>query len=436
MTRKEELEILRGEPIKVFTGDPMDVPCIETSDPEKLCRHPVVSVQMITFNHEPYIRQAIEGVMMQKTDFEFELIIGEDCSQDKTREICFEYQKKYPDKIRVLWWYENVAKLGGNGRRCRVRCRGEFIAFCEGDDYWIDPLKLQKQVDVMRANQDVGFCYCNGLVYSQSRDEYALSSEGRYFHGGRCEGNKYVLLTACGFDPYVDDAFYVLTASCMLRKKCYERARCEYDIFNWALRLGDVVSWLGVASVSDVYFLSDVTTVYRLSDSGVSQNLRTRNGVLIDAVLVRFYFARVTIGLAVEQFPGHMFRRLLQCQLTRLVELGAVRQQEYVEKLKNSLSVAYQYYRKQFPSAIHTLGCGTLSTRSICSLRRWCDLLYIPSCHKNVLALYRKYGIKIERQRLRIFDNKRHLLFLPFRLISASHNRCVRYFSNRKGGHI
>lgn len=93
---------------------------------------------MITYNHEPYIRQAIEGVMMQQSDFGFELIIGEDCSQDKTRDICFEYQKKYPDKIRILWWHENVSKLGGNSRRVIARCRGEFIAFCEGDDYWTD----------------------------------------------------------------------------------------------------------------------------------------------------------------------------------------------------------------------------------------------------------------------------------------------------------
>ena len=159
MTLKEELEILRGEPIEVFTGDPMDIPCIETSDPEKLCKHPVVSVHMITYNHEPYIRQSIESVMMQKTDFEFELVIGEDASQDKTREICFEYQKKYPDKIRVLWWHENVSKFGGNGRRTRAHCRGEFIAFCEGDDYWIDPLKLQKQVDIMRKHPNVGLCF-------------------------------------------------------------------------------------------------------------------------------------------------------------------------------------------------------------------------------------------------------------------------------------
>ncbi len=172
MTLKEELEILRGEPIEVRTGDPLDIPCIETSDPERLCKNPVVSVHMITYNHEPYIRQAIEGVMMQKTDFEFELVIGEDCSTDKTREICFDYQKKHPDKIRVLWWHENVSKLGGNARRVTARCRGEFIAYCEGDDYWIDPLKLQKQVDVMRTNLSVGFCFCGAKRYYMDENRY------------------------------------------------------------------------------------------------------------------------------------------------------------------------------------------------------------------------------------------------------------------------
>ena len=168
MTLKEELEILRGEPIGVYEGDPMDIPCIETSDSERLCRYPVVSVHMITYNHEPDIRQAIEGVMMQKTDFEFELVIGEDASTDKTREICFEYQKRYPDKIRVLWWHENLGKVGhpagGNATRTTAHCRGEFIAFCEGDDYWIDPLKLQKQVNAMRQFPSVGYCVTGAKV--------------------------------------------------------------------------------------------------------------------------------------------------------------------------------------------------------------------------------------------------------------------------------
>ena len=135
-------------------NDAWNIPCIETSDAEKLCKRPLVSVNMQTYNHEKFITQAIEGVMMQETDFEYELIIGEDCSKDRTREICFEYQKKYPDKIRVLWAEENVCRLfcQANVNRCLIRSRGKYVACCEGDDYWTDPKKLQKQVEYMEAH--------------------------------------------------------------------------------------------------------------------------------------------------------------------------------------------------------------------------------------------------------------------------------------------
>ena len=226
MTLKEELEILRGEPIKVFDGDPMDIPCIETSDAEKLCKHPVVSVHMQTYNHEPYIRQAIEGVMMQKTDFEFELVIGEDCSQDKTREICFEYQRKYPDKIRVLWWHENMRKVnhpaGGNNRRTTAHCRGEFIALCEGDDYWIDPFKLQKQVDVMRQHPNVGLCFTNATILQH---ETRISSDwagARCYVPGSISGDRFFSMYSYGIDPgrgQIDSCgLFIMTASCMIRK--------------------------------------------------------------------------------------------------------------------------------------------------------------------------------------------------------------------------
>ena len=105
MSIKNQLEILLGDNIQVFKGNPLDIPCNETSDIEKLCKEPLVSVHMITYNHEPYIRKAIEGIMMQKTDFEFELVIGEDCSQDKTREICFEYQKMYNQLYKLYSYF-------------------------------------------------------------------------------------------------------------------------------------------------------------------------------------------------------------------------------------------------------------------------------------------------------------------------------------------
>jgi glycosyltransferase involved in cell wall biosynthesis len=107
---------------------------------------PIVSVFTLTYNHRPYIARCIEGVLMQKTTFPFEMIIGEDCSTDGTREIVSDYANKYPDIIRMITSDSNVGALA-NANRSRSACQGEFIALCEGDDYWIDPLKLQKQYE-------------------------------------------------------------------------------------------------------------------------------------------------------------------------------------------------------------------------------------------------------------------------------------------------
>lgn len=123
--------------------------------------NPLVSVVMPTYNHAPYIAQAIEGASMQKTDFHFEILIGEDDSSDNTREICKEYAAKYPDKIRLfLNDRKNVIYIGGqptgrwNFHNLLTNSKGKYIAICDGDDYWTNPLKLQKQVDFLEANRD------------------------------------------------------------------------------------------------------------------------------------------------------------------------------------------------------------------------------------------------------------------------------------------
>ncbi len=303
MTLKEEFEILRGEPIEIFSGDPMSIPCIETSDADKLCRHPVVSVNMTTYNHEPYIRQAIEGVMMQKTDFEFELVIGEDCSQDKTREICFEYQKKYPDKIRVLWWHGNVLKLGGNSRRVRARSRGEFVALCEGDDYWIDPLKLQKQVDVMRAHPNVGLVYTNGYFFFQSSGERKPWDENGIAPYGLTEGKQFIFYNIFSHAPLmrIGCESYLLTASALIRSSTLKIAMRKFEIFYWRLRLGDVQMWLGLAACADVFGIEDATTVYRRHNGGACASLKEL--LWRDNLLVRIYFNKTALGLTNFDLP-------------------------------------------------------------------------------------------------------------------------------------
>jgi glycosyltransferase involved in cell wall biosynthesis len=122
----------------------------------------LVSISCITYNHSDYIRKAIDGFLMQKTDFCFEILIHDDCSTDGTAEIIKEYEKDYPDLIFPIYEQENQFSKGGpvGSAVWNVpRARGKYIALCEGDDYWIDPLKLQKQVDYMEDHPEIGLCY-------------------------------------------------------------------------------------------------------------------------------------------------------------------------------------------------------------------------------------------------------------------------------------
>lgn len=119
--------------------------------------NPLVSVHMITYNHEKFIAQAIEGVLMQRTNFPFELIIGEDCSTDRTREIVVDYANRHPDIVRPILHDNNVGMMR-NMKICLQACSGKYTAICEGDDYWIDPLKLQKQVDFLENNPSYTLC--------------------------------------------------------------------------------------------------------------------------------------------------------------------------------------------------------------------------------------------------------------------------------------
>ena len=114
---------------------------------------PLVSVMMITYNHAPYIARGIESVLAQKTDFPFELVIGEDCSTDDTREIVFDYQRRFPDKVRVITSERNVGATR-NSVRTHAALRGKYMAWCEGDDFWHRDDKLQQQAQYLENHED------------------------------------------------------------------------------------------------------------------------------------------------------------------------------------------------------------------------------------------------------------------------------------------
>lgn len=147
---------------------------------------PMLSICVQTYQHVGFIEACLESILQQKTNFEFEILLGEDASTDGTREICIKYAEKFPDKIRLFLHHrENNIEIGGaptgrfNFMYNLFSARGKYIALCEGDDYWTDPLKLQKQVDFLEDNPDYNICFHRVNILDKGKlfPDYI---EGRY----------------------------------------------------------------------------------------------------------------------------------------------------------------------------------------------------------------------------------------------------------------
>ena len=271
-----ELEKLRGERIRTFNLD--EISGTEISDQSSLTDYPLVSVTMITYNHEPYIDQAIEGVLFQETDFSIELVIGEDCSTDRTREIVMKYQKKHPEIIRVIMYDQNVGARK-NSQRTLKACRGKYIAFCEGDDYWTDPLKLQKQVDFLEKNPNHGMVYTNYQTL--------FEDSGKIVHRNR--------------DPKIpdDDIYYkyltssfIGTLTVMARSDLIKEYVIKFKELMKAWVMGDRPLWLYISSRSKCGFLDDYTAVYRRNANSVSsfQDVYKEIEFLKSSYDIRYFF--------------------------------------------------------------------------------------------------------------------------------------------------
>ena len=216
---------------------------------------PLVSIGCITYNHAPYIRQCLEGFLMQKTTFPFEIIINDDCSTDGTTEIVKEYADKYPDLIIPIFHEENQYQKGVRGIYAKFvypKVRGKYIALCEGDDYWIDPLKLQKQVDFLESHLDYGLIHSyfhyvdeNGEIIPPPTRFYR-ELQGRIFDG-------YI------WDYYLINSGFILTCTTMFRSTLYhlnEKTFLDHGLF------------MMIARQSKIYCLREITAAYRRNPAG------------------------------------------------------------------------------------------------------------------------------------------------------------------------
>ena len=135
--------------------------------------NPMVSICCLAYNQKSYIEKTIESFLAQKTSFDFEIIIHDDASSDGTQDIIKKYAEKYPYKIIPIFQEQNQYSKGVENSItfCYPRARGKYIALCEGDDYWCDESKLEKQVAIFEENPECTFSFSNGYSYDEKKQK-------------------------------------------------------------------------------------------------------------------------------------------------------------------------------------------------------------------------------------------------------------------------
>lgn len=223
---------------------------------------PVVSVTVATYQHVDYIKECLDGILMQETSFLYEVIIGEDGSIDGTQEICKEYAERYPDKIRLFIRDRNLSQYKGengeitrfNGIWNRMSSRGKYIAWCEGDDYWVDPLKLQKQVEFLEKHLSYGLIYSRVNCFSQAKNKIVRT------FGEKRITTKDLLLRGNA----------IPTLSVVFRKDLYVEYLKEIQPNERQWKMGDYPIWLWISHKASVKFQDEVTGVYRILEESAS----------------------------------------------------------------------------------------------------------------------------------------------------------------------
>lgn len=221
---------------------------------------PLVVIRCITYNHGQYIRNALESFVTQKTKFPLVVIVHDDTSTDETTTIINEYAEKYPNIILPIIEKENQYSKGNGsiGKILNPVCisiGAKYMAFCEGDDYWTDPLKLQKQVDFLESNPDFGMCYTKVERLNQAKGKIK-----------DCWGGPNETFESL----YVKNTIPTLTV--LLRMSLFSEYIRQVNPANKSWRMGDYPIWLYIAAKSKIKFIDEITGVYRVLPESASHS--------------------------------------------------------------------------------------------------------------------------------------------------------------------
>lgn len=234
---------------------------------------PVVSIFSWVYNHKEYIRESVESILMQKTNFKVEIIIHDDASNDGTREIILEYQNKFPHLFNNILQTQNQWSLGNSVMTPMVeKPQGKYIALTHGDDYWTDPLKLQKQVDFLEKNAD---------YYLVAGNTDILIGDKLVKRNWRLN-NKYK--TDFTVEDYINKEFFHTTSVCF-RKKTISFKGME-DILQ-----GDIFLFLHLSdkNCNKIKFFEETLSIYRIHEGGVTSRAINNNVSQAAGSLIKIY---------------------------------------------------------------------------------------------------------------------------------------------------
>lgn len=242
----------------------------------------LVSICTLTYNHAPYLKAYFEGILSQRCNFKYEVIINDDCSTDGTQEILLDFAKKYPDVIKVVIQKENQFSKGDRGffiKYCFPRCSGKYIAFCEGDDCWIDPLKLQKQVDYLENHSDC-------VLVHTDMDVENLET-GHVFHGKWKQQKNFNLIDrdfGSRLIPLILQGKYSVTTltACVrhsILKECLTEGLLAQDV---NLLMGDTIIWMALATKGSFHLIPDCCACYHIISESATHSKNYSN-------IIKFY---------------------------------------------------------------------------------------------------------------------------------------------------
>lgn len=220
--------------------------------------NPTISICILCYNHQDYIEKCLDSALNQKTDFAYEIVLGDDCSTDRSVDICVEYQKRYPKKIR-LFLNETNQGLIRNYVNLLSQCRGSFIAICAGDDYWCDENKLQKQVSFLSNHPDYSMCFTNAFVESINNGVTKRREVFSDTFGNLGEDKEY-----SGVEVALKRT--IPASSVIFRNGLFD----PIILLNREYYAEDMIVYLLLNQYGKLFGMSDITTVYVLHEGSIT----------------------------------------------------------------------------------------------------------------------------------------------------------------------